>query len=225
MSRKVANVKRKTSFSHLKFPVKTKSSVMCCDFHSSFPDLLVVGRFNGNVSVYNLIANSKEPLVESIGVRGKHSDSVTAITWADDMHFGEKNFFSSSLDGTILNWIVTQSGLSLRTVITLYLDIPPVISPEGLPTKLKAEATCMTFHPIDKEIYLIGTEDGLILKCSTAFSSKYLVTYQAHYLPVYRVDFNNFNSNFFLSCSGDGRVKIWEDMRSEPLAVLELGAR
>jgi dynein intermediate chain 1, axonemal len=211
-------------FVPFKLAVKTKSAVMCCDFHVNFPDLLVIGQFDGNVSVYNLIAGTKDPILDSIDLSGKHSDSVTEIQWGDDMHFGEKNFYSSSLDGRVLNWVLTQCGLTLRTVATLYLDVPPVISSDGLPTKLKADATCMTFHPNDKEIFLVGTEEGSILKCTTTYSSKYLMTYQAHYLSVQRVDFNKYKPDIFLSCSGDNRVKIWEDMRSDALAVFDLGA-
>lgn len=50
------------------------------------------------------------------------------------------------------------------------------------------------------------------------------MTYQAHYLSIYRIDFNKYNSNIFASCSGDWRVKVWEDMRSEPLFIFDLGA-
>lgn len=67
------------------------------------------------------------------------------------------------------------------------------------------------------------------------------MTYHAHYLSVYKIDFNLYNSNIFVSCSGDWRVKIWEDMRrfekyfyfsqlynfvsfSEPLFIFDLGA-
>lgn len=71
----------------------------------------------------------------------------------------------------------------------------------------------MIFHPKQPDIFLVGTEEGLIYKCSTEFSSRYLMTYQAHYLPVYCMDYNKFNSNVFVTCGADWRVKIWEDMR------------
>ncbi|XP_021695308.1 dynein intermediate chain 1, axonemal-like [Aedes aegypti] len=56
------------------------------------------------------------------------------------------------------------------------------------------------------------------------FNWVYLMTYYAHYLSVHRMDYNKFNSNIFASCSGDWRVKIWEDMRPEPLFIFDLGA-
>lgn len=102
----------------------------------------------------------------------------------------------------------------------------------------------MAFHPKFPNIFLAGSEEGQIFKCSTEFSSRYLMTYYAHYLPVYHIDFNKFNSNIFASCAADWRVKIWEDMRrygvihsaviadkcllfilySEPLFIFDLGA-
>lgn len=74
-------------------------------------------------------------------------------------------------------------------------------------------ASCVKFHPKDPKIYLVGTEEGLIYKCSTEYSSMFLLTYHAHNMPIYRIDFNNFNSDIFLSCSDDWRIKVWEDNR------------
>lgn len=77
----------------------------------------------------------------------------------------------------------------------------------------------MVFHPTNPEIFQVATEEGIIFKCSTAYSSKYLMTYHAHYLSIHRMDYNKFNTNIFASCSGDWRVKVWEDMRRYTLIV------
>lgn len=74
-------------------------------------------------------------------------------------------------------------------------------------------ASCVKIHPKKPLIYLVGTEEGLIYKCSTAYSSMYLLTYQAHNMPIYRIDFNNYNTDIFVSSSADWRIKIWEDNR------------
>jgi dynein intermediate chain 1 len=73
--------------------------------------------------------------------------------------------------------------------------------------------TTITFHPTDCLIFLVGTEEGNIYKCSTAYASLYLTTYEAHHMPVYKVDYNKFYPDIFISCSADWRVKIWEDKR------------
>lgn len=77
----------------------------------------------------------------------------------------------------------------------------------------------MVFHPKQSNIFLIGTEEGLLIKCSSEFSSRYLMTYNAHYLPIHRIDFNKYNSNIFASCGADWRVKIWEDMRRYSIII------
>lgn len=204
--------------------VITESGAMCCDIHPKYPYLLAVGLYDGNVCVYNLQMGTKEPMYMSQGTNGKHTECVWEIRWGPDMPDGEINFYTVSGAGRVFNWMLMQNKLAITTIITLFLEKQTVGGPDGTDLRLRACGTAMEFHPKNSEIFLVGTEEGLIFKCSTAYSSKYLMTYQAHYLSVYRIDFNKYNSNIFASCSGDWRVKIWEDMRSEPLFIFDLGA-
>ncbi|EAT36612.1 AAEL011310-PA [Aedes aegypti] len=206
------------------YRITTESGAMCCDIHPKYPYLIAVGLYDGNVIVYNLQVGTKEPVYMSHGVNGKHSESVWELKWGPDMQDGEINFFTVSGDGRVFNWVLMQNKLAITTIISLFLDIDTVGGPDGSSLKLKGCGMCMVFHPNNPETFLVGTEEGYIFKCSTAYSSKYLMTYYAHYLSVHRMDYNKFNSNIFASCSGDWRVKIWEDMRPEPLFIFDLGA-
>lgn len=206
---------------------------ICCDNYNNFFNF--VGMFDGNVAVYNLQTNPSQPIYMSRGIYGKHLDIVWEVKWGIEMQDGEINFYSISADGTVYNWILMQNKLSLTTISILYLDQQFDNGPDGNMVKLKgfahfsllvvchaiheyfrsylAAGTCMVFHPKQPNLFLVGTEEGLIFKCSTEFSSRYLMTYSAHYLPVYRIDINKYNANIFVSCGADWRVKIWEDMR------------
>ncbi|XP_065092817.1 dynein intermediate chain 2, ciliary isoform X1 [Ochlerotatus camptorhynchus] len=206
------------------YRITTESGAMCCDIHPKYPYLIAIGLYDGNVIVYNLQVGTKEPVYMSHGVNGKHSECVWELKWGPDMQDGEINFFTVSGDGRVFNWVLMQNKLAITTIISLFLDIDQVGGPDGSTLKLKGCGMCMVFHPSNPEIFLVGTEEGYIFKCSTAYSSKYLMTYYAHYLSVHRMDYNKFNSNIFASCSGDWRVKIWEDMRPEPLFIFDLGA-
>ncbi|XP_035907481.1 dynein intermediate chain 2, ciliary isoform X1 [Anopheles stephensi] len=207
------------------YRIATESGAMCCDIHPKYPYLIAIGLYDGNVIVYNLQVGTKEgPVYISHGVNGKHAECVWEIKWGPDMQDGEINFFSVSADGKVFNWVLMQNKLAITTIITLFLELDHVSGPDGSTLRLKGSGTCMVFHPHNPEIFLVGTEEGFIFKCSTAYSSKYLMTYHAHYLPVHRMDYNKFNSNIFASCSGDWRVKIWEDMRPEPLFIFDLGS-
>ncbi|XP_058976572.1 dynein intermediate chain 2, ciliary-like isoform X2 [Musca domestica] len=204
--------------------IMTESGVMCCDIHPKYPFLVAIGLYDGNVHVYNLKENYREPLYVSMGVGDKHIECVWEIKWGPDMADGEINFYSVSSGGRVFNWVLMQNKLMVTTIITLFLENGIVSGPDGTELRLRSCGSCMKFHPEDPEIFLVGTEEGCIYKCSIAYSSKYLMTYRAHNLSVYRIDFNRFNSNIFISCSGDWRVKIWEDMRSEPLFIFDLGS-
>lgn len=72
---------------------------------------------------------------------------------------------------------------------------------------------CIALHPTDHLLFLIGTEEGYIYKCSTAYLATYLFTYEAHHMPVHRLDYNKYSPNIFASCSADWSIKIWEDNR------------
>ena len=58
-------------------------------------------------------------------------------------------------------------------------------------------------------VYIVGTEEGAIYKCSTAYSTEVLLTYTGHDMAVYAVRWNQVHSATFLSSSADWTVKLW----------------
>ncbi|XP_029672896.1 dynein intermediate chain 2, ciliary isoform X3 [Formica exsecta] len=202
----------------------TETPVMCLDFNAQHPYLLVIGTMDGAVAVYNIMLPPSTPQYKSNDVVQKHGGLVWEIRWAPDTEEGNLAFFSVSIDGKINHWVLNQNDLGLTTVMTLFLDRPPIPGPDGTMITLKGCGTCIAFHPADQNVFLVGTEEGTMYKCNTAYSSIYMRTYhEAHTMPVYRIVFNKFNSSIFASCSGDWRIKIWEDERPEPLFMFDLG--
>ncbi|KAJ8933169.1 hypothetical protein NQ314_014176, partial [Rhamnusium bicolor] len=203
----------------------TPSGVMCVDTHPKYPYMVVVGLYDGSILVYNVQATCKEPAYRSNNVTNKHRGIVWEVKWVPDMPDGELNFFSVAADGKINNWVLMQNDLAVTTIITLFLAGDASPGPDGTLLRVKGCASCVKMHPKNPIIYLVGTEEGFIYKCSTEYSSMYLLTYNAHQLPVYRIDFNRYNTDIFVSCSADWRIKIWEDDRLEPLFVFDVGDR
>ncbi|XP_076162193.1 dynein intermediate chain 2, ciliary isoform X2 [Ptiloglossa arizonensis] len=201
-----------------------ESPVMCLSFSEQHPHLLVIGTMDGAVAVYNVMLPPTAPQYKSNDVVQKHGGIVWEVYWAPDTEEGNLAFYSVSIDGKINCWVLNQSDLGLTTIMTLFLDRPPISGPDGTLITLKGCGTCIAFHPADQNVFLVGTEEGTIYKCNTAYSSVYMKTYnEAHNMPVYRIVFNNYNSSIFASCSGDWRIKIWEDNRMEPLFMFDLG--
>lgn len=70
--------------------------------------------------------------------------------------------------------------------------------------------TSFDFHKKVDYLFLVGTEEGKIHKCSKAYSSQFLDTINAHHMAVDAVRWNPFHSDIFISCSADWTVKIWD---------------
>ncbi|XP_071455026.1 dynein intermediate chain 2, ciliary [Hetaerina americana] len=215
--------------SHPEYVAWLWTGVCSLDFHpQGQPYLIAVGLVDGNVAVYSIQKAPPhvldKPLYRSDSVASKHSSSVWQVRWGSNMADGEITFYSVSLDGSVFCWVVANNELSRTLVITLSLPIEPIQGPDSVTIPLTACCTAFAFHPLELNIFLVGTEEGRIYKCSTAYASLYLSTWEAHHMPVHCIDYNAFNPTIFLSCGGDWRVKIWEDNRSEPLFVFDVGS-
>lgn len=71
-------------------------------------------------------------------------------------------------------------------------------------------------------LFVVGTEEGHVHKCSKAYNSQYLETYVGHNMAVYSVQWNPFHQKAFLSASADWSVKLWEHNTARPLMSFDL---
>ena len=69
---------------------------------------------------------------------------------------------------------------------------------------------CFDFNPTDKSIYLAGTEDGAIHRCSCSYNEQYLDSYFGHTGSVLKVKWSPFLEGVFLSCSTDWTIRLWK---------------
>jgi dynein intermediate chain 1, axonemal len=65
------------------------------------------------------------------------------------------------------------------------------------------------------DVYLVGTEEGTIAKCSKAYSSEFLAQFAGHDMAVYAVKWNRLHGDVFLSASADWTVKLWHAGRGD----------
>ena len=70
--------------------------------------------------------------------------------------------------------------------------------------------TCFDFNKQQDYLFIVGTEEGKIHKCSKSYSNQFLDTFDAHHMAVYSVRWNTFHPKIFISCSADWSVKIWD---------------
>ncbi|XP_072215475.1 dynein axonemal intermediate chain 1 isoform X1 [Excalfactoria chinensis] len=225
----------------------SESGIMCLDIHNDHPHFLAVGFYDGNVAIYNLKKATSQPSYKSSAKSGKHTDPVWQVKWQKDDMDNNLNFFSVSSDGRIVSWTLVKM-LKLKTypcsetfyvlggsyrdknelvhtdVIKLSAEGTTMQGPEGLQLQTVGCGTSFDFHKKIDYLFLVGTEEGKIYKCSKCYSSQFLDVFEAHHMAVDSVSWNPYHLKIFISCSSDWTVKIWDHTIKTPMFVYDLNA-
>uniref|UniRef100_A0A8C4L5C0 Dynein axonemal intermediate chain 1 n=1 Tax=Equus asinus asinus TaxID=83772 RepID=A0A8C4L5C0_EQUAS len=202
----------------------SESGIMCLDMHVDHPYLVVVGHYDGNVAIYNLKKPHSQPSFRSSAKSGKHTDPVWQVKWQKDDMDNNLNFFSVSSDGRIVSWTLVKSELVHTDVIKLKVEGSTTESLEGLQLHTVGCGTAFDFHKEIDYMFLVGTEEGKIYKCSKSYSSQFLDTYDAHNMAVDAVSWNPYHTKVFMSCSSDWTVKIWDHTIKTPMFIYDLNS-
>jgi dynein intermediate chain 1 len=86
-----------------------------------------------------------------------------------------------------------------------------------------AGGCCFAFNPFQESMFLVGTEEGKIHKCSLEYTGQYMATYEGHDMAVYALRWNPFHPRVFLSCSADWTVKLWDHTHPTAIMSFDLG--
>ncbi|CAG2243900.1 DNAI1 [Mytilus edulis] len=190
------------------FVYETDSGVMCLDLHPEHPYLIAVGFYDGSVGIFNV--ERKEPVHRCTAKNGKHTDPVWQVRWqADDLE-NNHNFYSVSSDGRIVHWTIIKNELTYQDTICLTLPDTTAEGPDGTKVNTVGCGTAFDFHKKNDYLFLVGTEEGKIHMCSKAYTSQFLDSVDAHNMAVYKVRWNPYHPNIYVTCSADWTVKIWE---------------
>jgi len=198
---------------------QTESGVMCLDIHPEHPYLIAVGFYDGSVGVYNVTESRNTAMYHSTAKSGKHTDPVWQVRWQKDDLDNNLNFFSISSDGRVVSWTLVKDELYYTDVIRLSLEGGPVDGPEGSKLSAYGGGTAFDFHQDKEYMFLVGTEEGKVHLCSKAYSSTFLDTMDAHHMAVYKLEWNPYHPQLYITCSADWSVKIWDRTSSKKEAV------
>ncbi|XP_065577078.1 dynein axonemal intermediate chain 1-like isoform X2 [Artemia franciscana] len=199
-----------------KFPV----GVTFLDFHAERPYLLGVTTEDGSVYIYSLHSKLSGLLYESSGLISKDSSNITQIKWVADKIESCPTFVTVSFSGTVHLWLISNKKLVQLLVVTLSFDGP--ISDEVNRQDMQGCCSCVSVHPRDSNLIIVGTTEGLVYFLSLESDVTPSKTYSAHHLPITSLQWNPFHINFFATTSYDSSLKIWDNNQSNPLLVFKL---
>lgn len=209
--------------SHPEYLFSTESGVMCLDFHPHYQSLLAVGCYDGTVMVFDVRQKINRAIYSSSIRTGKHTDPVWQVHWQVEDMAKELNFFSISSDGHVASWVMSKNELKMEPVMQLKLVSSTRDDPEEVNLSGLAGGCCFDFNKYNEHLFIVGTEEGKIHKCSKAYSGQYLETYQGHHMAVYTLRWNPFHPRVFISCSADWTVKVWDHNLPNPVLSFDLG--
>uniref|UniRef100_A0A8C9F6D5 Dynein axonemal intermediate chain 4 n=1 Tax=Pavo cristatus TaxID=9049 RepID=A0A8C9F6D5_PAVCR len=202
--------------------------VTALDFSMATPSLLAVGMYNGAVVVYNVQSSDSTTLFHSRECSAKHTGPVWQLKWVE-WNVGKtegckrERLISISADGRITQWFIQEELgcidlMKIKRTRSKKKNLPGEKERESeAPISQWAAGMCFDFHPKDTNLYLAGTEEGLIHRCSHSCKKQFLKTYRGHKGPVYKVAWNPFTPDVFLSCSVDWSVILWHQSSQTPI--------
>lgn len=233
--------------SYPEFIYNTDSGIMCLDFYPKTPSLIAVGMYDGTVAVFDLAHKTDLPLYKSSIKTGKHTDPVWEVKWQKDDLDDNPNFYSVSSDGKVIQWTLLKNELKKMDVIMLKNNkelsiknedpqksededetkiIKSIIDQEAIDDGIFgfSSGTCFDFNPQMDNIFIVGTEEGNIFKCSKSYNKQYLMTYEGHQMAIYCTKYNNFHPRIFLSASADWTIKLWDHDYEKPIITFDLNS-
>ncbi|VDO13688.1 unnamed protein product [Rodentolepis nana] len=210
--------------SYPEYIFRTESEVLCLDIHPEYPFLICVGFYDGAVGVYKLNQQKLGPLYLSTVNSNKNTDPVWQVKWLQSVDQPNLEFYSISSDGRISSWNIVKDDIVCYDI--LQMKTPKENSEElgNVEVFSHESGTALAFHRKNTEIFLIATEDGLVHKCSRIYGPDYLSTFRAHSMAVYKLSWNYFHEDIFITCSADWTVKIWHQDKKDPLFIFDLGS-
>ncbi|GBG92562.1 hypothetical protein CBR_g56035 [Chara braunii] len=210
--------------SYPEYVFTTDSGVMSLDFHPQHCSLLAVGLYDGSVVVYDVRNKLNRPIFKSTVKTGKHTDPVWQVRWQEEDLTKALSFFSVSSDGRVSLWTMSKSELQHQDVMELKLttDWKALEADDDATLGSLAGGCCFDFNRTTDHLFIVGTEEGTIHKCSKAYNSQYLETYKGHSMAVHSVAWNYWHPRVFLSASSDWTVKLWEHTNPNPVLSFDL---
>lgn len=230
-------------------------SVTAVFFSKENPQLLAIGLSNGRIEIRDIRHDQDEFVAKS----DRHFDSpgfepIWQIEWLSGGSNSLGQILTISQDGRIMKYNFT-TGPFLRGFMLMRLNCVEGVV-EGLPiAKSKKiiegdrhpQALCVQIHPVKKEIYLVGTNEGCIHRCSINYSNKksplpflgdsllkfqffisaknqhHSGVLQVHNGSVFSVEYSPWSPKIFLTCGSDWFIRIWIEGIFKPIVELSSG--
>lgn len=197
--------------------------------------LLAVGSTDGMISLYDVRKHGSQPALKSTVNTGQHTGTVWETRWVEKGQNRDEALISISADGFVKEWSIKKGLERVGDLIRLKRGVSMAREKEtagaaygGSKGKTReallsrqSGGMCFDMNPSDPMIYVVGTEDGTIAKCTKSKDDNIILDYTPHDEPVYRIRWNTYNPAYFLTCSADWTSRLYHIDRQNPLMTFD----
>lgn len=208
-----------------------EAPVTSLQFSKQQCNLLAVGLHNGKVFVLDISENEKKISNQSGGKTDSNYEPVWRVLWhqADEYYKDEDHLFTAGQDGFIRKYRKTGTvEMKCQKIMQVMkaegtlkgIETMRRCNPAEIQTSQCSAALVITPHPADSNIYYVGTDEGIIHKCSIDYYHQHLDLFSAHEGPIYEMKFSPFCDKLFITCGDDWTMRLWCIDIPEPLLEL-----
>ncbi|XP_052873611.1 dynein axonemal intermediate chain 4 [Anopheles cruzii] len=211
--------------------------VTCVAFSTRTPQLLAVGLYDGRVQIRDITHDIQSPL--AVAERDKLAiyQPIWDLKWVEFDNEGKDEVIAVSQNGWVMKYSLTM-GEYLLPYPLLRLDRvqgvvegPVMATPSGeqqtpscpIESDIHPQALCVTIHPLQKDKYYVGTDEGAVHWCSINDPFQHLGVWQMHSRSIFCIEYSPWSPKIFLTCSGDWSIRIWIEELAEPVVTLTTG--
>ncbi|XP_029733463.2 dynein axonemal intermediate chain 4 [Aedes albopictus] len=198
-------------------------------FSKKTPQLLAVGLYDGSVQIWDIMDNSQRPVGVSERKSSPGFEPIWDIEWieSDD---DKDEILTASQDGTIMkytlnigHYLIGYTQLRLDRVECETEGIEVEKKKDGIEADRHPQALSLKIHPVRKDIYFIGTDEGCVHRCSINYSYQHSGVSRMHSGGVFGIEYSPWSPKVFLTCGGDWCIRIWIEDINEPILTLSTG--
>ncbi|XP_034457463.1 WD repeat-containing protein 34 [Hippoglossus hippoglossus] len=218
--------------------VPTAVTALCC--HPEQPALMAGGLYSGEVVVWDT-SRTQDPVLALTGMSAEsHREPVYQVSWVPLQKRGEFGVLSASSGGRVLLW--TLDSDQGRFVLDAAFAFVRQQVPHGVSVKTRGGSstvgvTSLALSPWDSDTFLVGSEGGLLLRCSFSSTTPAAVASEGQSVtprapavfsfrpcsgPVHSIHCSPFHRNLFVSAGTDGLAHVHSLLQVNPLLSLRV---
>ncbi|KAI5641765.1 WD repeat-containing protein 78 [Phthorimaea operculella] len=209
-----------------------ETPVTAVSFSIKKPNWLAVAFANGEILILDIISYDIKIVAKSKRDTNPSFEPIWTANWVTQ-ETGEEYVMTAGQDGRISRFTSTKTHEFICTPMMRIssvegkmkgLDTPKACIKADVPIIRYPAALCVKWHATINHIYLVGTDEGCIHRCSTHYHNQHMDVSKAHSGPIYSMIISPFMPQLMVTCGADNAIRLWIEGMDDVIMTLNCPA-